>query len=202
MNIQGVNNSNTQQSFKGFNPSRVLEKASNINSWQQRAILGVAACTFQPAIDRSNKGVDPETRRCSANRTFAKAFVGAITGVIVRAGCMAGIEPLFQKSDKFKKYVENTKNESIKLEITKLTKYYNDKNITKTKKFIEDEAFANVLKTNCKKSSAIVGTIVALGVMLFTNFLVDGPMTVKLTDYLNERSAKKRQNRLNLDSGV
>ena len=39
-----------------------------------------------------------------------------------------------------------------------------------------------------------MGTVVALGVMLFTNFLIDAPVTNWLTNKMNEKLENKPEN--------
>ena len=167
MKVSPLNNY-TSPNFKGISAGSILSKAANINSWQQRAALGLAAMTFQPMIDLTNKEVDKDTRIVSANRSFAKGLVGAATGIAIRGGCMKVIEKAFQNesfTEKIAKYTaENTTEEAI----------------NKSKDFIKNQGGA-------KKYAAVMGTIAALGVMLVTNFLIDAPVTNWLTNKMNER---------------
>jgi len=166
LKISPLNNSSPN--FSGFNAGQLLSKAANINSWQQRAALGVAAITLQPMIDLKNKDVDENTRRISANRSFAKGLVGATTGIIVRGGCMKAVEQAF-KNDKF----TNT--------IAKYTaENFTEEAVEKSKDFIKNQGGA-------KKYASVLGTCVALGVMLFTNFAIDAPVTNWLTNKMNKK---------------
>ncbi len=178
MKVSPINSNAQQQNFKGLNTGAILHKAANINSWQQRAALGVAAIALQPMIDLKNKEVDEETRRVSANRSFAKGLVGATTGIIIRGGCMKAIEQAF-RSEKFTdtvaKYTAENKTQEA---------------IEKSKDFIKNQGGA-------KRYAAAMGTIVAIGVMIFTNFAVDAPLTNKLTDKLNEKYEKDNPDKLN-----
>ncbi len=174
MNVTKVNNYSGVPKFSGLRAARILSKASTINSWQQRLALGVAAMAIQPAIDLRNKQVDEETRKVSANRSFAKALVGMATGIAVRGGCMKAVEIGLQK-DRATNY------------LAKITAENNTKEaIDKAKNFIKN-------KGGAKQYASIIGTIVALGVMLFTNFLVDAPLTNKLTDKLNKKLNNKNE---------
>lgn len=173
MKVSPVNNQSTN--FKGFNAGTILSKAANINSWQQRAALGVAAMTFQPIIDLTNKDVDKDTRRISANRSFAKGLVGTATGIAIRSGCMKAIEKGFS-------------NENFTNKIAKYTaENFSDEAIEKSKDFIKNQGGA-------KKYASVMGTVVALGVMLVTNFLIDAPVTNWLTNRMNEKLENKPEN--------
>ncbi len=159
---------NTQPNFGGLNMQKMLTRAANINSWQQRAALGAAAMTMQPLIDLTNKDVDEETRKISANRSFAKGLVGTATGIVVRGGCMKGLEKLFE-------------NETITDSLARLTaKGTSEEAIEKSKDFIKNHGGA-------QKYASVIGTIVAIGVMLFTNFLIDAPVTNWLTNKMNKK---------------
>ena len=174
MKISPVNNSSTSPNFNGLDAGRILSKAANINSWQQRAALGVAAVTLQPIIDLRNKDVDENTRHISANRSFAKAFVGMCTGIVIRGGCMKLVEQGF-------------KNEKFTEKIAKYTaENFSEEAIEKSKDFIKNQGGA-------KKYASVIGTIAALGVMIFTNFAIDAPLTNKLTNKLNKKYEDEHQ---------
>lgn len=174
LKISPVQNYSTPN-FKGFNAGSLLSKAANINSWQQRTALGLAAITFQPIIDLTNKDVDKDTRRISANRSFAKGLVGAATGIAIRGGCMKVVEKAFE-------------NEKFTNSIAKYTaENFSEEAIEKSKDFIKNQGGA-------KKYAAVIGTITALGVMLATNFLIDAPVTNWLTNKMNEKYEKDTEN--------
>ena len=175
MKISPVQNYSSPN-FKGINTGSLLSKAANINSWQQRAALGLAAMTFQPIIDLTNKDVDEDTRIVSANRSFAKGLVGAATGIVIRGGCMKAIEKGFE-------------NDSFTNTIAKYTaEDLSEEAIEKSKDFIKNQGGA-------KKYAAVLGTVVALGVMLVTNFLIDAPVTNWLTNKMNEKYEKDPNNK-------
>lgn len=174
MNVSKINCNNNVQNFKGLNGAKILEQASNITSWQQRLALGVTAMAIQPSIDLNNKAVEPEVRKLSAKRSFSKALVGMTTGIIVRGGCMKLVE-------------EGLKKDSFANTLAKMTASENTKEaIDKSKDFIKNQGGA-------KKYASIIGTVVALGVMLFTNFLVDAPVTNWLTNKLNKNGNKNSE---------
>ena len=174
MKISPVKNY-TSPNFKGINAGSLLSKAANINSWQQRAALGIAAMTFQPIIDLTNKDVDEDTRRISANRSFAKGLVGAATGIVIRGACMKAVEKGFNN--------ENFTNKIAKYTAENLS----EEAIEKSKDFIKNQGGA-------KKYAAVIGTITALGVMLVTNFLIDAPVTNWLTNKMNDKFEKNTKN--------
>ncbi|MCD8024830.1 MAG: hypothetical protein LUE64_04780 [Candidatus Gastranaerophilales bacterium] len=167
MKVSAVQDYNCSPNFKGVDAGSILSKASNINSWQQRAALGVAAIALQPMIDLHNKKVDEETRKVSAARSFSKALVGMTTGVIVRGGSMKVIEGAFKNeafTNKFAKYTASDKTKEA---------------IEKSKDFIKNQGGA-------KRYAAVMGTIAGLGIMMITNFAVDAPLTNWLTNKITK----------------
>lgn len=171
MNVARIGSSSATN-FKGANAEKIFSKAANINSWQQRLALGVSAMAIQPAIDRLNNNVDPKTREMSAARSLAKGLVGMTTGIIVRGGCMKAVETSLKKDkmvDKLAKIV---------------TKENTDAAISKTKDYIKNQGGA-------KQYASVIGTVIALGVMLFTNFLVDAPLTNWLTNKFSKGDKNK-----------
>lgn len=176
MNVPKVSNI-TVPNFKGANAEKIFAKAANINSWQQRLALGVSAMVIQPIIDRNNKNLDKETREISAKRSFAKGLVGMTTGIIVRGGCMKGVEIALAKDnmvDKLAKIVTPEKTEEA---------------LEKTKDYIKNQGGA-------KQYASVIGTVAALGIMLFTNFLIDAPVT----NWLTNKLTKKGENNKNTQS--
>ena len=133
-----------------------------ISSPENRLILGITALMSQPFIDLHNKDVDQETRKYSVARTIAKIVVGTVTGVIIRKGCIKAIDAftklpseITNPNDKLKKFRQILLPKIEKIEPEKLTQYKNT-----------------------------MGTLLALGVMLFTNFLIDAPLTKHMTNKL------------------
>ena len=136
---------NSAPNFGGLNMQKILTSAANINSWQQRAALGVAAMTMQPVIDRCNKDVDEETRNC-----------------------MKAMEAVFKNDNAIETLAKITAKDKTQEAI--------DKSID----FIKNQGGA-------KKYASVIGTITALGVMLFTNFAIDAPVTNWLTNKMNKK---------------
>lgn len=129
-----------------------------LSSAENRLILGASALLSQPFIDASNKDVDLETRKYSVCRTIAKIIAGTATGYTIRKLCIKSI-------DAFTKSVSDIKPD---MKFKKLRTL-----LTPTLKYTADELsqYKNTL-----------GTILALGVMVFTNFLIDAPLTKGLTN--------------------
>lgn len=139
-----------------------------VSSPENRLILGVTALMSQPFIDLNNKKVDEDTRKVSAARTVAKIIAGTTTGVLIRSGCIHAI-------DSFTK---------LPTEITP------DMKFKKLRTLFTPSA--GILKdlNQYKKS---LGTILSLGVMVVTNFLLDAPLTKFLTNKFVDRINTKKE---------
>ncbi len=155
-------------------------KANKAISWigetftspHNRFILGATALMTQPFIDLHNKKVDEETRKVSAARTVAKIIAGTVTGVIIRAACIKSINA-FTK---------------LPHEITADMKFKGLRKLfTPSPGIIED----------LKQYKDSLGTILSVGIMVFTNFLIDAPLTKYLTnkfiDKIKKKEAAKQQ---------
>lgn len=146
-----------------------------ISSPQNRLILGVSALMSQPFIDLNNKKVDEDTRKISAARTVAKIIAGTLTGVAIRAGCIKAIDAFSKLPTQLAKNVKNPRLKTL---------------------FTPESAIAGILNdlTHYKKA---MGTIVSLVVMVFTNFLIDAPLTKFLTnkfvDKIHEKDMTKNK---------
>ena len=127
----------------------------HITSPQNRLILGVSALASQPFIDLHNRSVDERTKKVSAARTVAKIIAGTTTGVIVRYACIAA-------ANKFTHAPASG--------LKKILSLFYPKGIN------------NVTQKGLKKHIETMGTLLSLGVMLFTNFLIDAPLTKYLTN--------------------
>ena len=133
----------------------------DISSAENRLILGVTALMTQPFIDARNKNVDEETRRVSVCRTISKIIVGTMTGYVIRKGAIKAIRSWSQ------------------LPAPGVSRYktlFTPKGARST----NTEAF--------KQYQNAMGTVVALVVMMFTNFLIDAPLTKILTNLLVKNS--------------
>lgn len=117
-----------------------------------RATLGLVAISSQPAWDYFNPKVDDDTARASAIRTGSKIVVCSSVGFTVRGLCYKLTE----------KYAHGTQAEGSTLLTPKSILNETNKKVRNSKLKIHKNAFS---------------TITALTVMLFTNFLVDAPLT-------------------------
>lgn len=151
------------ESEKGINA--VKKAGETISSAEQRLILGATALMSQPFIDAHNKRVDEETRKVSVARTIAKIIAGTTTGFLIRKGCIKTIDALSKPAVKG---------------ASKLKTVFTPEDIIKT----DTEEF--------KQYRNAMGTIVALFVMMFTNFLIDAPLTKFLTNIFVKHQEDKR----------
>lgn len=192
-----INNSAT--SFKGGAPKsfiiksegvhNFLKRAGNLSTPANRALLGATAIAIQPAIDLTNKDVDKKTREVSAARTISKIVIGTATGILVRQGCIDWMS-------KYTRTASDYTNEDRKIlgfiKVGKATPKKWDKFLFPT--HISPEQFESAMR-QVKKHRQALGSIVALGVMLITNFLIDAPLTKICTNLIvkkaDEASAKK-----------
>ena len=148
-----------------------------ISSPENRLIMGATALMSQPFIDLNNKKVDEETRHVSACRTVAKIIAGTTTGVLIRKLCIKAIDfgcKIPQKGEKL------SKAETILLPSENILKRLKD-------------------LSHYKKA---LGTIISLGVMVFTNFLIDAPLTKFLTNKFVNRYHKNQDLKSNLNEEV
>ena len=148
----------------------IKKTGEKISSAEQRLILGASALMSQPFIDANNKRVDEKTRKVSVARTIAKIVAGTFTGYFIRKGCIKGIKALSQVEGK---------------NVSKWKSIFTPKNI----KDNTTDAFLQYRNA--------MGTVVALVVMMFTNFLIDAPLTKFLTNKFVDKihnNASKPQN--------
>lgn len=135
-----------------------------ISSAENRLILGVTALMSQPFIDFYNRDIDDETRKVAVCRTVAKIIAGTLTGFAVRKGTIGLIKACSQKAGP---------------NVAKWKTFFTPKDVTK----VDTEAF--------KQYQNALGTFVSLGVMMFTNFLIDAPLTKYLTNKFNDKISQK-----------
>jgi len=184
--ISSIQNSTTNLNFKSsfydkfFKnlPNKEIKDVAKFNKLGQalasphwnRVALGVAAMTFQPCIDYFNPKVDRDTAESSALRTVAKITVCTSVGFIIR-----GLSY---------KLVNKFANGSAKEGSTLLTP-----------KEILEESNKLIRDNKVKLHKNTLSTLVALAVMVFTNFLIDAPLTTffanKLISKHNSKKAKK-----------
>ena len=182
MSIGSVSNSisrNMTQRIVNIMPSMTVsnERAlkslkwigEKISSPENRLILGGSALMSQPFIDLHNRKVDEDTRKISAARTVAKIIAGTATGVLIRSGCIHAINA-FTK---------------LPSEITPNMKFKNLRTL-----FTPSPG----LCANLNKYKKAMGTILATVVMMFTNFLIDAPLTKFLTNKFIDRIHQNSSN--------
>ena len=148
----------------------------NITSPQNRVILGATALMSQPFIDLHNRNVDEETRKVSAARTVAKILAGTTTGFLVRHYSIKAVNAM-------------TKTENIKKTIDTLLIPPKFKNpMIKVIKGINHYRYT-------------LGTFLSIGVMMFTNFAIDAPLTKFLTNIfvkkVKEHDKNKAEKKIN-----
>lgn len=129
-----------------------------ISSPENRLILGITALASQPFIDAKNKTLDEEIKGVVIARTIAKIIVGTTTGVLIRKGCIKAIDLMATVP---KKGITMPKIRQILL-----------------------PAVQKIDLDILKQYKNTMGTLLGLGVMLFTNFLVDAPLTQLLTNVM------------------
>lgn len=160
-------------------PNREIKNSAQYNKlghalasphWN-RLVLGGAAIATQPAIDFFNPKVDIDTAATSALRTMAKIIVCTAVGFLVRGTCFALANKFIHANPK--------------MGYTGLT----PEAILKQK---NPKAQESMLKLHRNT----VSTVSALGVMMFTNFLLDAPFATMLANkFISKYYASKEKTR-------
>lgn len=159
-------------------PSATFEDKLAIEKWKKfddrlskpaenRLIMGATAILTQPTIDYYNHNVDKETREISRNRTIAKIIAGTGVGILVRGSAYKLVENMTD--------IEGNKKHSKSL---LPEKYITD--LINKPKFL-------------KNYRSALSTSIAIMAMCFTNFLIDAPLTVYLTNKFNANMEAKKQ---------
>ncbi len=184
-------NPNGQSSWKNFKnrikqsiidalPSATFKDGENrVERWKKiderisrpaenRLIMGATALMTQPAIDYYNHRVDEETRRVSRNRTIAKILAGTGVGILVRGSCYNLVSKMTDP------------NGTSKLSKKLIPKKY------------MQEAIGNSKFLKNYRSALSMG--VAILAMCVTNFVLDAPITVYLTNKFNAKNGKEAKN--------
>lgn len=159
--------------IKNFNGKRA-EKVLNwfgkhISTPENRLIIGISALASQPFIDLHNKKVDEKTRIISCARTVAKIVSGTILGVGVRAGLIR----LAKKCSSL------------------------NKTDSKLKRLFTPSSPPKTMTYSYKQYQNAMGMLLAVGALLFTNFLIDAPLTALLTNTFTkkfENASRKEKN--------
>ena len=129
---------------------------------ENRAIMGITALATQPLIDTYNHKVDEETRTISRNRTIAKILSGTLVGIAVRGSSYNIVKNMTQ--------IEGGKKYSKSLIPRGMIEHY--------------KKYPRKLE-NYRSATA---TALAILAMCITNFVIDAPLTVYLTNKFNQKS--------------
>lgn len=150
------------------NPRKLTKLGQALASphWN-RLVLGAAAISTQPFIDLHNKKVDEDTAKISSLRTTAKIIACTSVGFCVRGLSFAAAN----------KFIHGSEEEGSTL-------------LTPTKILKEKNPEIRKLKIKLHKNTS--STLLALFVMMFTNFLLDAPLTTKLANkFISNYRAKQ-----------
>lgn len=128
---------------------------------KNRLIMGITALATQPTIDYFNHKVDKETREISTIRTVSKIVAGTLVGIAVRSSCYGLV-----------KKMTNIKGKGKFSKALLPTKHLND--LIKNKTLLDNYRSA-------------LSTTLAILAMCFTNFAIDAPLTIFLTNYANQK---------------
>lgn len=162
----GVNFSSSwyDKFFKSI-PSKDIANSAKFNKaghvlasphWN-RVVIGAAAISSQPWMDLYNPKVDKDTAKASSLRTTAKIIVCTSVGFVVRGLCYKLVQ----------KYAHGSAKEGSTL---------------LTPREILEEANKELKANKLKIHKNALSTITALAAMLFTNFLIDAPVTTMLSN--------------------
>lgn len=162
-----------------------------INSPQQRFILGLTAIAIQPVIDYTNKQVDEETRQVSAARTMAKIIAGTSVGVIVRWACIKAVNA-------FSGYELKTEGFRVLQILKKSKKDIFTPSLARIADDVTVENFKQMYRNHVKNLGSILATLVMIG----TNFLLDVPLTVYLTNNFTKLVKSFKKNAKGDDNNV
>ena len=158
----------TKQKVLDILPNKTLNGGqNNVDKWnkvsdkvsrpaENKIIVGTSALILQPTIDMCNHKVDKETKKVSILRTISKILAGTIVGLIVRGGSYKLVQ-----------------------EMTKIN------GVGKYCQALLPEKFIEEFKSNPQKLKNYVNAvsnITAIAAMCVTNFAVDAPFTIFLTN--------------------
>ena len=164
------------------------ENANSVKNWNKltyftsdpmwnRGIMGASALLTQPTIDYYNHRVDEETRTVSRNRTIAKIVAGTLVGMFVVRG------PVYKLVEKMTNVKGNGKWSTALIPKELL------------KELSENETYLK----NCRATIAMALALIAMSI---TNFVLDAPLTIFLTNLLNEKSGVAGKDKLKTESEV
>lgn len=144
----------------------------HFSSPHQRAILGITALCTQPFIDLHNKHIKKEDKPVAVARTIAKIIVGTTVGICLRAAAIKAVKN-FTKTVSDGKYSQCL-----------LPKHVVEK-LAKNPKSIVDAYLLNYRNG--------LGTFIGTMGGLFMNFLVDAPLSKKLTNVIHDKVFKEEK---------
>lgn len=153
---------------------------TDFNSAMQRLVSGITALMTQPFFDLYNKKTDEKTRKTSCARILGKIIAGTLTGVLIRQVCI----------DATRKF---TQNEHTETELVRKGKKTADKIIHEFKSWQQCLLPSAKKQANFKeinKYRNAIGTFAAVVIMIFTNFLIDAPLTTYLTNVFVKKIEK------------
>ena len=164
-------------SKEGKNSKKYWDKSSHWvgDPMWNRGIMGVTALATQPAIDYYNHRVDDETRTVSRNRTIAKILAGTTVGMFVVRGPISKIVDKMTNIDGSGKWAKKLLPKEYIKELRE--------NPNALKNYRSALAMAIILLVNC-----------------VTNFVLDAPLTIFLTNYFNKKSDVKDNSKEQTDS--
>ncbi len=154
--------------------AKKLDRWNKIDNWvskpaQNRAIMGVTALMTQPFIDYNNPKVDKETRKMAFFNRCAVILAGTSVGMFIVRG---PIHTLTEKMTDLK-----GKSKFSKALLPK--KYLNE--IAENEKFLKNYRVA-------------LSTSLAVAACAITNFLLDAPLTIYLTNLFQDKLCNKKKN--------
>lgn len=161
---------------------KYIEKlATKFTSDWNRVVMGVTAIVTQPFFDLYNKRVDEDTRIVSCARTIAKIVVGTAVGFAVRNISLRMMGGMCKTAaTEAGKAAGNLLKEA--------------KSFSKKEQWFVPKKYANASLKEMNNYKNAMGTIIGTTVGLFTNFLIDAPVTVVLTNVLTSKYLKPKAN--------
>lgn len=165
-----------KETERGLDKMRKTDEFISDPMWN-RGIMGATAILTQPVIDYNNPRVDKDTREVSAIRTICKIVAGTTVGMFCVRGPMRNIVKSMTDINGTKRWSKWL------LPKSKLGE------ITKNEKFL-------------KNYRSALAMIMSLGAMMYTNFALDAPLTIFLTNLsLDKRKElEKKEKSKNGDS--
>ena len=150
----------------------------------QKIVMSGSEATIGPVVDiavgkaitkatNEKDGRTNQSSKVQAIRTFSQSLGGTITGVIIRGLCIAAMGFLAGKG------AQKASGEIVKI--------LNPQKLDKTKDLFK-------FSENVDKWGKSIGGAVAVGVMMFTNFLIDAPFINQInkhaTKFVDKHSKK------------